>query len=46
MTSPLFKADVAFKALAEDAEDPEAFVEILERFTQAAREVYEERSVY
>ena len=35
VTSPLFDVDKAFKALAEEAEDPEAYVELLERFTKA-----------
>ena len=35
MTSPLFDVDKAFKALAEDADDPESYVEVLERFTKA-----------
>ncbi|CAK9040986.1 Novobiocin biosynthesis protein H [Durusdinium trenchii] len=35
MTSPLFDVDKAFKALAEEAEDPEAYVEVLERFLKA-----------
>ena len=35
MTSPLFDVDKAFKALAEDADDPETYVETLERFTKA-----------
>mmetsp|Transcript_38129 Transcript_38129/g.82098 ORF Transcript_38129/g.82098 Transcript_38129/m.82098 type:complete len:185 (+) Transcript_38129:20-574(+) len=34
VTSPLFDVDKAFKALAEEAEDPEAYVELLERFTK------------
>eukprot|EP00434_Breviolum_minutum_P026677 symbB.v1.2.023577.t1/scaffold2167.1/size87172/4 len=34
MTSPLFDVDKAFKALAEDADDPETYVETLERFTK------------
>eukprot|EP00438_Fugacium_kawagutii_P023609 Skav205965 [mRNA] locus=scaffold442:605548:612005:+ [translate_table: standard] len=33
-SSPLFDVDKAWKALAEEAEDPEAYVEVLERFTK------------
>ncbi len=39
MTSPLFDVDKAFKALAEDADDPESYVELLERFTKARVEI-------
>ncbi|CAJ1378480.1 unnamed protein product [Effrenium voratum] len=35
MSSPLFDVDKAFKALAEEAGDPEAYVETLERFSKA-----------
>ena len=35
MSSPLFDVDKAFKALAEEADDPEAYVETLERFSKA-----------
>ena len=40
VTSPLFDVDKAFKALAEEAEDPEAYVELLERFTKARMGVW------